>query len=574
MSKTSAKRAADASTTAMNVDHSDDSSEATPKAGKETKKIDQGLKELTLRFEFQPRTSEAATKCAIVHTHLLLELQIAFDDDIKIYNNKNAELTKIDPIKWNSPAIHQRNFVMHARPGTQKRRTKYIILHRVHTNQSISTLRNYHTISKLLKSNDCWLKNHDWDESVWDTAQAGHLIGINPAHYTPSEATRKLSKQIEAKVNFKVPPIRLVYTSPRSNSSGGNEVRSKAYAVEFARADAAVVLRALKDTFTGTRQFLMAKLRFTHPIAYANALKLQNQHLASVYVLPLLNLTDDAIWYIEGKIKAVEGVTDIVPTRNSDTTGRFNILIKKSSFKAAKVIISTAFEQWYQEVPADVRPPPDAFSGSPRIGTQGSDDESTGEQSFLSMSALSFASMDMSTGPEPFESFTPASGTYSWSQVLQIPRQADPPIPIAVGLTTQVSDLTASQNTELESLKQQFNLLQTKAEEERRLDQEKISLLTKAFDRQEVMLTALQSLIQHIASQNKPATSLEIDADLPMTQAQPNEPEPRSTTTYVDTDMNDTDSAKRDNEQASDDSSAKRLDARPSPKKPDFPQHE
>jgi hypothetical protein len=104
-----------------------------------------------------------------------------------------------------------------------------IILHRIHTNQSISTLlRNYHTIFKLLKSNDCWLANHDWDKSVWDTAQAGHLIGINPAHYTPAIAVQKLSKQIEEKVNFELPPIHLVYTSPRSSLSGGDEVLSKA----------------------------------------------------------------------------------------------------------------------------------------------------------------------------------------------------------------------------------------------------------------------------------------------------------------------------------------------------------
>jgi hypothetical protein len=122
-------RAANGGNDTMNVDKGDDTSVATPKAGQDPKQIDQELKELTLRFEFQPGNSEAAKKCAIIHTHLLLELQIAFEDDIKIFNNKNAQIPKIDPIQWNSPAIHQRNFVIHARPGTKTRRTKYILLH-------------------------------------------------------------------------------------------------------------------------------------------------------------------------------------------------------------------------------------------------------------------------------------------------------------------------------------------------------------------------------------------------------------------------------------------------------------
>jgi hypothetical protein len=154
----------------------------------------------------------------------------------------------------------------------------------------LSTIKNYHTIAVLLKKNDCWLKNQDWDESVSDMVQAGHLIGINPAHYTPLIAAQKLARQIGKKVITKLPPIPLVYSSPPSSPSGGNDVRSKGYAVEFAREDEPVVLRALKDTFTGTCLFLMPKLRYTHPNAYANtnaytnALKLQNQHVAAVYV--------------------------------------------------------------------------------------------------------------------------------------------------------------------------------------------------------------------------------------------------------------------------------------------------
>jgi hypothetical protein len=590
MSRSSPSFAASGGNVQVDIPTADDSSVATPTAGVGMKTIDQGLKEHTIRFEFQPKNSEAATKCAIIHTHLLLEIQLAFDVDVQIFNNKNVTLTKIDPIQWNSPAVHQRNYTIHGRPGTQTRKSKYIIIHRIRTNQSISTIRNYHTVSTLLKQNDCWMKSHDWDESVWDTVQGGHCLSINPSHYSPAAAADKLHRLIAEKTTIKMPPIRMVYTSPRSNSSAGPEVRSKAYAVEFARADTAVVLRALKDTFSGTRLFLMAKLRFTHPVAYANVLKMQNQHLASVYVLPLLNFTKDSLFYIEDNIRGVDGVIDIVSTRNTDTTGRYNILISKSSFKSAKAEIIDKFSNWYLAVPPDAIPHSDAFAGPARVAANGMDDESTGDQSFLSMSALSFASMDMSTGATPFESFTPTSGTYSWSQVLQTPRQVDPPIPIAVGLHTQVSDLTPSQqNSELESLKLQIASIQQVAEVQRKADQEKLNLLTKAFERQEAMMIMMQNMLKKFnPATNQPELSIQpspnsyaqmpltLDTSAhmdPMTQA---EISPSRAPKSTDTTMQETDSFKRS--QAEDEtlsaSSSKRRDARPSPRKQDFLQHE
>jgi hypothetical protein len=138
--------------------------------------IDHEMNEITIRFEFQPSDREAAKQCAIVHTHILLEMQTAFEDDIKIYNNKSAILPKINPILWNGPSLHQRSFVIHAKPGTITRRTKYIIIHRVHTNQTMSTLCNYGTIAKLLRDNNCYMKAHSWEETTWDTSEKPILI--------------------------------------------------------------------------------------------------------------------------------------------------------------------------------------------------------------------------------------------------------------------------------------------------------------------------------------------------------------------------------------------------------------
>jgi hypothetical protein len=78
------------------------------------------------------------------------------------------------------------------------------------------------------------------------------------------------------------------------------------------------------------------------------------------------------------------------------------------------------FSDLYDKVPVDARQNPDAlrFMGPPRIKVAADNaDKSSGPISFLTTSVASFASFDMSTTDDAFETFTPATRTYSWSDV-------------------------------------------------------------------------------------------------------------------------------------------------------------
>ena len=315
-------------------DTDDAVSTATPKAGTTPTDIDEEKKEIVLRFEFQPKSADAAKKVAVIHTHLLSKIKEAFDDDVVIYDNKGKEIKNIDPINWN-PVIHQSHFHIHASQGTTTRKSKYIIIHRIRTSQSLATIRTYNTIHSLLKQHSCYLKEHHWNESVWDITQGGYLIGINPKHYTPDAANQIVSNMMEKKSPGKCPPLCMIYTSPRI-SLDDRHISSKVYAIEYERKNAKDVIRKLKDTFAGSTQFLMAKLRFTHPQSFANALKMQNQIMKDTFVLPLINVTPDEMFYLQPLIEQIPGVITIVPTRLTPTSGRYNILIPAGKFKEVK----------------------------------------------------------------------------------------------------------------------------------------------------------------------------------------------------------------------------------------------
>jgi hypothetical protein len=493
----------------------DEASVNTRKAGEESGKIDADLTELTLRFEYEPTDRNLASQFPMIHINLLKEIQRALEDEVIIFNNKGNKIGEIDLVEWGSPTMHQRNFKLHVKPGNQRRRTKYLIIHRVHTTQTLSSIRQITGLKDLLQAKNCYLRAHAWDETVVNLVQAGHSINCNPQHYTPEAAMARIQSEVRAKnPKAKLPPIRLIYASLRKDN-----LRSKAYAIEFAQEDAQAALRILKDTYTGTNRFLLARMRHTNPDAYCKALKMQNQHLSSAYVIPLLNIPEAAMFYLRERLLAIEGVKDVVTTRHTETTGRYNILVDKDHFKNAKQWLTANFTKMYADrVPNEAQKT--ELYGNPCVGGRGSTDEdSFGDQSFLSMSAASFASVDTATFPDTFDSFP----TTSWSQVTQNAVE----IPRAVATTTQISDLTPSHNTDVEGLKQLFEQLQATAKDQRKQDQETIQALRLGLEKQAAAIDALQALIQHVApTLQKMASAFPTDHDMedaPVTQDTPEE---------------------------------------------------
>jgi hypothetical protein len=421
------------------ADAPDDTSTATPQAGVFVAEIDDEPNELTVRFDFEPMTADEATKIAVVHTHLLSKMHEAFIGDFVAFDNKGAKLSArdIDPIHL-TPVKHQSRFNIHVSQRSKNRRPKYTIIHRIHTSQSLSTIRTYNSVNAVLKEHHCYLKNHAWAETDWDVAQVGFLIGISPQYYTPDMATKFVSDFMVKKGLSNCPPIRLIASSPHIvNPIDGKIIRSKAYAVEFERKNARDILRCFKDAFTGTTTFLMAKLRYSHPTSFAKALRIQNKLLNETYAIPLINISPKEFFYLQNSIESTAGVIAMLPTRRSLTTGRYNILTKATDFKTVRADIIAKFPSYYDQVCPNEQQKPDAylFHGPPGISAlKDTDDASSGAQSFLSTSAASFASFsDLSESTNVYENFPSANNTYSWSDVAKrnssnIPNEVSTPV--------------------------------------------------------------------------------------------------------------------------------------------------
>jgi hypothetical protein len=317
---------------------------------------------------------------------------------------------------------------------------------------------------------------------------------------------------MEKKSPGKCPPLCMIYTSPRI-SLDDRHISSKVYAIEYKRKNAKDIIWKLKDTFAGSTQFLMAKLRFTHPQSFANALKMQNQIMKDTFILPLVNITPDEMFYLQPLIEQLPGVTTIVPTCLTPTSGRYNILIPAGKFKEVKSNIVKKISAIYNQVADDARQNRDAlrFMGPPGIKVAADNtDKSSGAISFLTTSAASFASFDMSTTEDAFETFTPATRTYSWSKVAQqkplpIPSKVSTPIPPATATTSShaVLAMTSNPPCDLQSLRDKYEA--------------KLSSNAAEIAELKIMLQQVLHTLQHIAIQQESSNAGSTDQIEPMT---------------------------------------------------------
>ena len=226
-------------------------------------------------------------------------------------------------------------------------------------------------------------------------------------------------------------------------------------------------MTTLKTAFrSNPRGWVAAKMRYVNPTAFASALHYQNTCLANTYVVPLTHITADQITHLREPlcIKLTEinltVIIDIVDTKHTPSTGRYNVMVHKDNFKKVQEYLHTNLQQLVNTyVPEDIPSHPD---GPPFVMmNDNGDDDSSGDESYLSLSAASFASIDISvSGETPFE-FEMNNKNRSWADIVSKQEASHPPpeegesasTPHQAESVSDMSEITA----ELDSIKGQIN---------------------------------------------------------------------------------------------------------------------
>ena len=415
------------------VSTSDDMSDVTPPTRGNGGIFDQAMVEKVIKFRFTASTTTGKHQAdpRIIHSHWIQTVQEALGHEIEIVNNRSEKIAKIDALQWSSnPLLHQRQFKVYQKTTGRhpNRKTTYFILHRILTTETIKNIKSIPEVQKILRTNQCYISEHQWSEKEWDTTTIGFVTNLDPGFYDRHQAQtkfhsillKKASDVSNRRLKIRIPAFKMTFATPTTILKD-HRFSTKAYAIEVKRDDQVPMMQTLKSLMQDTSIFVPFAMRYKYNEGFAQAIKFQTHQLSENMTIVLQNINESSMYYVENHIRSIEGVQDIVAANDNIHSGRFNILVNKAYFTSARSKIQQNLDAWYEEyVPSDALPRPDYFPGPPRVRPIAYDGNSSGENSWMSKSNASFLSMDLSSveNDDYFSSTPMVDRMFSYKSVL------------------------------------------------------------------------------------------------------------------------------------------------------------
>ena len=311
-------------------------------------------KEYVVKFIFRPDKNEN-TKVASTHFSVLQVIRQVYPE-ITIFNNHGRKVKDLNTLKnYNDYA---RNYELHFMKGNDKnqRDPLYLIFHRIHSRVLISQIRRHHSVEQRLKEHHGKMLVHHWKEDETRILNIGFFVGIDPANTMESEVTERLIKEIYKETKCpekKIPKFRIHFSSPFTYTLRKRHRSTKAYGLQCRQEDAKEILRLLNETFKKDPKFMFH--RFKHEsdesrTYYLESIYAQNDFLFDHKVIPIEGVNEDIMFYLEGKIFQIEGVTEISRHKKLEEKGRWNIHTTEAYFDSVANKLEEFIADWVREI--------------------------------------------------------------------------------------------------------------------------------------------------------------------------------------------------------------------------------
>ena len=353
--------------------HDDMSEEVTVPIGRNPDENHQKMTSKVVKFSFvyDAKTAHRVPP-SIIYTHWMQAVQEALGDDIIIINNHNKSVGKVSTITWADPTVHQKQFQLHQKTvgRDEKRNTTYYILHRVQTKESLSKIKALPCVKKLLKDYNCFISDHQWSETEWDTTRVGFVTNIDPSFYNRTQAHQKFTEIFQSRElvrKAKIPQFRMVFSSPQVRHAT-HTVSTKAYAVEVLQENSPQMLQVMQTLFRDTPIFVPYTLRRKYPDGYEKAIRYQTHLLQGTMVVILQHISSDIMFYLQENIMTVPGVRALLESPKGSETGQYSVLVEKAQFSQIRATLKNALPNWVNDfVEIDAQPTEYQFPGPARV---------------------------------------------------------------------------------------------------------------------------------------------------------------------------------------------------------------
>jgi hypothetical protein len=129
----------------------------------------------------------------------------------------------------------------------------------------------------------------------------------------------------------------------------------------------------------------------------------QLTYVANCWVVPVHGITEEQMLLLRPLLEASPGIESVERTKSTQTSSCWDVLCKKASFNNVRVTDRSALENYESDTPTPDTPTPKEkmpFGWKKWSEIHITDDDSQGEQSFMTTSTQSFASIVTDTARE------------------------------------------------------------------------------------------------------------------------------------------------------------------------------
>ena len=285
-------------------------------------------------------------------------------------------------------------FDVSSKRGYNNRPTRHTVIMNFRSTLSLSEIKSNFSVSDFLSKSFVYLRFHHFPRDIIDTANIGWLCGYHPTQHDHEALKQLILDRIRAKFPDEVVPyFHMAYSSPsRPRKGGGPKITTKALEIIVDRQLSHKLNKYFKETFAGENFYVTWEMRNKLPDTYRNAMMLQTKFLSESRTVPIHGITEDQMVTLGPHLLNSPASISIEKTRTTVKNGRWNLLSNKDHFKQAKAHVQSVLNKFAELVPAEVADLPTDWKAWDE-DAHTLDNSSEGDQSYLTTSAQSFASM-------------------------------------------------------------------------------------------------------------------------------------------------------------------------------------
>ena len=350
--------------------------------------------EIHVKFEYVQKVSNKAVPILQYHGQLLTSIIYAHGDSVTVFdkNDKPIDQSQINAL---TSIAHLRELAeIHTRDG---KAVRHIIIMRLRSPISLHDIRNTTVFMTHLKNMNAYVQEHAFPIAEWDISSVGWFWDMHPNHMSYALIKTHIQMLVKTKCPPKtvLPQFELSNATAKFQEPGQQEMRTRVIQISCDRKSSKILHKLLIKAFADNPIYVPWDARRQDPTWYKNSLRAQFKYLCNTFTVALYGVNREEMWHLENKIIETNLVTAVHPHRETDTIGRWNLLIHKDNLRKTFVAVQNILDNYESIVPDDptVRA---KWEYKRRVGngkTAPADDDSNGDQSYATLSMASLSSI-------------------------------------------------------------------------------------------------------------------------------------------------------------------------------------